>query len=129
MKQFDHASKCLETLRDRGINVSIDDFGTGYSCMSYLHCLPVDSLKIDASFVESLGFGGSATEVRQSSITETIVTLAKSLGLKTVAEGIENENQCLCLQELGVEYGQGFWFSRPLDESQAFRFVQQSQQD
>jgi len=127
MKQFDHASKCLGTLRDRGVNVSIDDFGTGYSCMSYLHCLPVDNLKIDASFVGSLGFNGTTTEVRQSSITETIVTLAKSLGLQTIAEGIENENQCQRLLELGVEYGQGFWFSRPLDEIQALAFLQQNQ--
>ena len=128
MKRFDHASKCLGALRDRGVKVSIDDFGTGYSCMSYLHCLPVDSLKIDASFVERLGFNGSATEVKQSSITGTIVTLAKSLGLQTVAEGIENENQCQRLLELGVEYGQGFWFSRPLEASQALAFVQQNQQ-
>ena len=127
MKRFDHASKCLGALRDRGIKVSIDDFGTGYSCMSYLHCLPVDSLKIDASFVERLGFSGSATEVRQSSITETIVKLAKSVGLETVAEGIENEKQCQHLLDLGVEYGQGFWFSKPLDASEALTFVQQNQ--
>jgi len=108
MKRFDHASKCL-------------------ACMSYLHCLPVDSLKIDASFVERLGFSGSATEVRQASITETIVKLAKSVGLETVAEGIENEKQCQHLLDLGVEYGQGFWFSKPLDASEALTFVQQNQ--
>ena len=67
-------------------------------------------------------------EIRQSSITGTIVALAKSLGLQTVAEGIENENQCQHLLELGVEYGQGFWFSRPLEASQALAFVQQNQQ-
>ena len=125
MKRFDDVSRCLSKLREHGIKISIDDFGTGYSCMSYLHRLPVDCLKIDASFIGLLDFDSRAKNSKRTSLTETIVTLAKSMGLQTVAEGIETENQYQHLLELGVDCGQGFWFSRPLPAEQALAFVQQ----
>ena len=125
MKRFDEVSRRLSKLREYGIKISIDDFGTGYSCMSYLHRLPVDCLKIDASFIGLLDFDSEAKNSKRTSLTETIVTLAKSMGLQTVAEGIETENQYQHLLELGVDCGQGFWLSRPLSASQALAFVRQ----
>ena len=125
MKRFDDVSRRLEKLREYGIKISIDDFGTGYSCMSYLHRLPVDCLKIDASFIKLLDFDSQSENPKRTSLTETIVTLAKSMGLQTVAEGIETENQYQHLLGLGVDSGQGFWFSQPLPSQQALAFVQQ----
>ena len=125
MKRFDEVSRRLKKLREYGIKISIDDFGTGYSCMSYLHRLPVDCLKIDASFIGLLDFDSRAKNSKRTSLTETIVTLAKSMGLKTVAEGIETENQYQHLLELGVDCGQGFWFSQALPNQEALAFVQQ----
>lgn len=94
----------LKQFKSRNIHLSIDDFGTGYSCLSYLHQFPVDSLKIDRSFVnrESL------------EIAKIIITLANSLGMSVVAEGIETEEQRSRLQALGCNYGQGYLFSKPL---------------
>ena len=129
MKRFDDVSRRLNRLRECGIKISIDDFGTGYSCMSYLHRLPVDCLKIDASFIRLLDFDSRARNSKRNSITEAIVTLAKSMGLQTVAEGIETENQYEHLLELGVDCGQGFWFSRPLPNHQALAFVRQNNQE
>ena len=123
MKRFDEVSRCLDELRKQGIKVSVDDFGTGYSCMSYLHRLPVDCLKIDRSFIELLDFDCQKEAAQRTSITQTIVTLAKSMGLKTVAEGIESENQYHHLLNLGVDTGQGYLFSQPLPESEALQFV------
>ena len=125
MKRFDEVSVRLDKLRQHGITISIDDFGTGYSCMSYLHRLPVDSLKIDRSFIETLDFDCRQNDPRRTSITRTIVTLAKSMGLHTIAEGIETENQHQHLLNLGVDIGQGFLFSRPLSATDAFKFVQE----
>ena len=129
MKRFEAVSKRLKKLREHGIKISIDDFGTGYSCMSYLHRLPIDCLKIDASFIKLLDFDSRAKNSRRTSITETIVTLAKSMGLRTVAEGIETENQYQHLLELGVDCGQGFWYSTPLIDREAFAFVKQKNEE
>ena len=125
MKRFDEVSRRLSKLREYGIKISVDDFGTGYSCMSYLHRLPVDCLKIDASFIKLLDFDSRALNSKRTSITQTIVTLAKSMGLRTVAEGIETENQYQHLLELEVDCGQGFLFSHPLPAAEALAYVQQ----
>ena len=96
-------------LRSRQIQISIDDFGTGYSSLGYLHCFPVNSLKIDKSFVSEL-----QTDDRNYSVVKTIIALADQLGLTAVAEGIETQEQLQLLQKLGCQLGQGYLFSKPL---------------
>jgi diguanylate cyclase (GGDEF)-like protein/PAS domain S-box-containing protein len=99
----------LEQLKKLGIQISIDDFGTGYSSLSYLHRLPADTLKIDRSFINQMQEGS-----RNYQVVKTIITLSNLLGLAVVAEGIETQQQLQWLQELGCEFGQGYFFSRPL---------------
>lgn len=101
--RIDNALRTIEELRSAGFNISIDDFGTGYSSLSYLSRMPVDTLKIDRSFVAGLGDPGPA-----SSIIRTITTLADSLELDTVAEGVESPLQLERLKQLGCRNGQGF---------------------
>ncbi|NES98709.1 MAG: EAL domain-containing protein, partial [Desertifilum sp. SIO1I2] len=114
----------LEQLKERGIQLCIDDFGTGYSSLSRLHKLPIDTLKIDRSFV-------SGIEVEQNSckLLATIVTLAESLGLDVIAEGVETPEQVNRLMALPGEckYGQGYLFSKPVDALQAQKLLQQYQ--
>ena len=99
----------MEQLRVMGISISIDDFGTGFSCLSYLKELPVDVLKIDKSFVAQLSI-----ENPDEILVKTIATLAQSMKLKSVAEGVESLDQARRLKELGVSYLQGYYFSRPV---------------
>ncbi|MDJ0706291.1 MAG: EAL domain-containing protein [Leptolyngbyaceae cyanobacterium MO_188.B28] len=99
----------LSQLKARGIQISIDDFGIGYSSLSYLHRLPVDSLKIDRSFIGQMLEGKSKHQ-----IVETIVALSDQLELDTIAEGIETQQQLQQLQRLGYNLGQGYLFAKPL---------------
>ena len=108
----------LLQLKAKGIHLSMDDFGTGYSSLSYLHRLPFDTLKIDRSFISQLGPNGENSE-----IVRTIVLLARNLGLDVVAEGVETAEQLSQLQAIGCEYGQGYFFFRPLDAQSAGRLV------
>jgi len=96
-------------LRNLGIRLSMDDFGTGYSSLSYLHNFPINTLKIDRSFISNKG------EVGDNEIVRTIIMLARNLGLDVVAEGVETTEQLAYLQALDCEYAQGFLFSKPLD--------------
>jgi diguanylate cyclase (GGDEF)-like protein len=100
----------LGSLRELGVRLSVDDFGTGYSSLSYLHRFPVHTLKIDRSFVSRIGADSGPAE-----IVRTVVALAHNLKLDTVAEGIEHREQLDALREMGCEFGQGYYFSRPLD--------------
>jgi diguanylate cyclase (GGDEF)-like protein len=100
----------LKSLKSTGIRIAIDDFGTGYSSLAYLRQFPVDILKIDQSFVS-----GVSETTESAAIVHTLVQLGKLLGLTTVAEGIESSDQCTRLQAEGVDYGQGYLFSRPVD--------------
>jgi diguanylate cyclase (GGDEF)-like protein len=100
----------LKSLKSTGIRVAIDDFGTGYSSLSYLRQFPIDILKIDQSFVM-----GIAETPESAAIVHTLVQLGKLLGLTTVAEGIETDEQWARLEAEGVDYGQGFLFSRPVE--------------
>jgi diguanylate cyclase (GGDEF)-like protein len=109
MENADAAIEMLRGLKSLGVQLSIDDFGTGYSSLNYLHRFPIDTLKVDRSFVSFLERGTENGE-----IVRTIVYLAKALKLDVVAEGIENIRQLNQLQLLGCEYGQGYLFSRPL---------------
>ena len=124
MNSFSLASNCLQELRSQGVSVSVDDFGTGYSCMSYLQKLPVDTLKIDKSFVDLLDSAPADTPVNcELTIAATIVSLAKSLKLKTVAEGIETEHQAELLRQIGADMGQGYYYSKPLPPWEAEEFM------
>lgn len=109
MENAEHTIRILNRLKKLGVQLSIDDFGTGYSSLSYLHRLPFDTLKIDRSFVSAVGESGEGSE-----ILETIISLAKSLKKKVIAEGIETEAQLELLEDLGCEYGQGYLMSKPL---------------
>ncbi len=101
--------RVLSSLSDQGIRLYVDDFGTGYSSLSQLHRFPVDTLKIDRSFIDRMGAGGEDLE-----IVRTIVSLAHNLRLTVLAEGVETEDQLAGLRDLGCEYAQGFLFARPL---------------
>ena len=99
----------LREIRNRNIKLSIDDFGTGYSSLSYLRRFPIDNLKIDRSFIEQMNFDSENFE-----IVRLIITLAKTLGMDTISEGVETPQQLNQLKALGCEFAQGYFFSRPL---------------
>jgi diguanylate cyclase (GGDEF)-like protein/PAS domain S-box-containing protein len=102
----------LHALRDLGIRLLIDDFGTGYSSLSSLQSFPLDSLKIDRTFVSRMEF-----EAEKREIVKTIVSLARTLEMEVVAEGIETPEELAMLRELGCEYGQGYFFSSAVDSA------------
>ena len=108
MRDVDLVIERLNTLRSMGISIAIDDFGTGYSSMQYLQQLPLDKLKIDRSFIEKMNKGADAP------IVTSILSLAQSLGLKTVAEGIEQPEQIEPLSLLGCDEAQGFYYAKPV---------------
>lgn len=110
MENSDSAAVILDQLRARNIHLSIDDFGTGYSSLSYLHRFPVNTLKVDRSFVSRLdGVDGNVA------IVQAIVTLAQTMGMDVVAEGIETVEQQQHLKTIGCEYGQGYLFCKPVN--------------
>lgn len=114
MDNPDLVKALLLQLKERKISLCIDDFGTGYSSLSRLHNFPVNTLKIDRSFVNRIGASGENSEIIQA-----IVSIAKTLNMEVVAEGIENSEQILPLLALQCEYGQGYFFSKPLDSKAA----------
>ena len=119
---MDNPEKAIATLRrlkHLGVQVSIDDFGTGYSSLSYLHRFPIDTLKVDRSFVSMMEDGTENGE-----IVRTVVALAKTLNLDVVAEGIETIHQLHQLRLLGCEYGQGYLFSRAVALEEAAKLVE-----
>ena len=99
----------LRQIRKRNIKLSIDDFGTGYSSLSYLRRFPIDNLKIDRSFIEQMNFDAENFE-----IVRVIITLAKTLGMDAISEGVETPQQLKQLKALGCEFGQGYLFAKPL---------------
>lgn len=108
----------LEELREAGIRIAVDDFGTGYSSLTYLHRLPITTLKIDKAFVDDVD-----RNANNAAITRTILWLAKNFGLETVAEGIETEAQADYLRSLGVGVGQGFLYARPMPDAELRRWI------
>jgi EAL domain-containing protein (putative c-di-GMP-specific phosphodiesterase class I) len=101
----------LREIKSLGVQVAIDDFGTGYSSLGYLHQYPIDFLKIDKLFIDSITEGS-----RASALTRAVVQLGDTLGLRVVAEGVESQYQADVLQEMGCALAQGYLFSRPVDD-------------
>ncbi|WP_231512466.1 bifunctional diguanylate cyclase/phosphodiesterase [Paucibacter sp. KBW04] len=99
----------LDSLRKAGMQVSLDDFGTGYSSLSYLQRLAIDQVKIDKSFVSHLKTGA-----KELALCNAIITMAHALGIEVVAEGVETEEQHRLLLEAGCDFGQGYWYARPM---------------
>ena len=110
MDDVETATEMLKKLRALGIKLSIDDFGTGYSSLSYLHRFPIDTLKVDRSFIVNM-----SEDCENVEIVRTIVSLAQNLGMNVIAEGVETAEQLAALRKLGCEYGQGYLFSKPVD--------------
>ncbi len=111
MSNTEMAIDVLRQLKETGVGLEIDDFGTGYSSLSYLNRLPFDTVKIDRSFIKDLHEKAESTE-----IVRTILDLARSMNMNVVAEGIETTDQMDTLTSLGCDYGQGYYFSKPIDK-------------
>lgn len=120
MEDTESAVTTLKQLRDLGLSLCVDDFGTGYSSLSCLHSLPIQTIKIDRGFVSRMGM-----DVESSEIVRTIVSLARNLNKKVVAEGVETADQLARLEALGCDQAQGFYFSRPVPTDQAGELIQQ----
>ena len=118
MENIDTATEMLRQLRALGVQLSIDDFGTGYSSLSYLHRFPIDTLKVDRSFVMRMVDNNENIE-----IVRTIVMLAQTLGMDVVAEGVETKEQLALLRKLSCENGQGYFFSRPVSVGGAEKII------
>ncbi|WP_158284000.1 EAL domain-containing protein [Azospirillum sp. TSO22-1] len=118
IRNVDMAILILKSLKEMGVKVSIDDFGTGYSSLSYLQRFPVDTLKIDRSFVNDV-----PNDQNDAAIVKAIIGLGSSLGLQVIAEGVETEQQLNFLRESGCHGGQGYLFSPPIPPDDASRFL------
>ena len=114
MDQSEAGIRALRDIRGLGVRLVLDDFGTGYSSLSYLKHLPLDTIKIDRTFVAGI------EEPADRSIVEAVISLAHGLGIGVVAEGIESESQADRLRELGCDLGQGYLFSRPVSAERTF---------
>lgn len=118
MSDVEAAGRTLRALKALGVRVAIDDFGTGYSSLSRVHGLPIDTLKIDKEFV-----GDLTRDPDDEAITATVITMAHSLGLNVIAEGVESDQQLAYLREQGCDEVQGFWLSPPLDAHRCLAFM------
>jgi PAS domain S-box-containing protein len=114
MGDAERSIKVIREVKELGVRISIDDFGTGYSSLSYLRRFPIDTLKIDRSFVSKL-----ESDPEKRAIVRTIVGLAQNLGMDVIAEGTETIEELRYLKSLNCEFGQGYYFSRPLDGDKA----------
>jgi EAL domain-containing protein (putative c-di-GMP-specific phosphodiesterase class I) len=118
VSDIEKATSILSALKQAGISTSLDDFGSGYSSLGYLVRLPIDTLKIDKSFVRAL-----AESQKASTVIRGIVGLARSLGMKTIAEGVECQHQAEELKDAGCDAIQGYLVSRPLDSKAVAEFM------
>lgn len=122
MGDVDSAIDLMLKLKSLDLKLAIDDFGTGYSSLSYLHRFPMDTLKVDQSFV-----GRLEKSDEDRAIINTILTLGLKLGMEVVAEGIETAAQVAILCQEGCNYGQGYFFAKPLTAANALDLLQQPQ--
>lgn len=121
IEDFQKVTEKLKILRGYGIKVSLDDFGTGYSSLSYLKKLPIDTLKIDKTFVDTV-----LTDPATRAIMEFIISMVKTLGLETIAEGVEQEQQFKYLHAIGCNVIQGYYLSRPLSVDALEKLLEES---
>ena len=123
MQDYDRALQGLHLLRNLGCKIALDDFGTGFSCLSYLHRLPIDRVKIDRSFIE---------DIEQNQATQNIIhamaQLCNNLELECVVEGVENQQQLNILDKMDLHIIQGFYFSKPLQQDAALEYLEKSNQ-
>jgi diguanylate cyclase (GGDEF)-like protein/PAS domain S-box-containing protein len=119
MDDFETAAAMLSQLRALGVRLSIDDFGTGYSSLTYLHRFPIDTLKIDRSFITRL-------DKENVEIVRTILMLAENLGMDAVAEGVETQEQMALLRNLSCQSGQGYFFSKPVNITDAEAIISET---
>jgi EAL domain-containing protein (putative c-di-GMP-specific phosphodiesterase class I) len=110
--------RVLAELRELGVRIALDDFGTGYSSLEHLRRFPVDSIKIDKVFIDRVTGG-----LRESALARAIIQLGQTMGLATVAEGVETAEQAAVLRDLGCGYGQGYWFARPMSVDDLGRYL------
>lgn len=120
IQNFDYALKILNAFKEKGIKISLDDFGTGYSSLSYIKNIPADFIKIDISFIR-----GMMENPKDLAIVNTVVVLASKLGMKTIAEGVETEEQLEILNSFGCDMVQGYLFSKPVPEDELLRFLRE----
>jgi EAL domain-containing protein (putative c-di-GMP-specific phosphodiesterase class I) len=121
IENIDAATDILNRLKELGIRILLDDFGTGYSSLSYLHRFPIDTLKIDRSFVTAMNMEKNAE------IVSTILTLAQNLGMDVIAEGVETREQIMKLSDMKCDYVQGFMLSKPLDGPAMSQLIEETQ--
>ena len=112
-------AQILKELKDIGVGLSIDDFGTGYSSLSYLKSYVVDKLKIDRSFIKDIPHNDDGT------IAKTIINLSKGLGIKAIAEGIEEKEQLEFLLKNGCDEVQGYYYSKPIPEDKLIAYIRE----
>lgn len=118
MAQPETARKTLEMCRKAGMGIAIDDFGTGYSSLSYLHAFPINTLKIDQSFVRDMEKNTNSMELVRS-----IITLGQNLNMSIIAEGVENLKEAILLKSMGCHYAQGYYFARPVPKEEVIAIV------
>lgn len=119
MGQPDNAKDTLNMCRKAGMSVSIDDFGTGYSSLSYLHYFPIDTLKIDQSFIRDMTKNDGSLE-----LVKSIIALGKNMKMKTIAEGVEEKHEAEILKDLQCDYVQGYYFAKPASEKEITSMTQ-----
>lgn len=118
MDQPDNAKDTLAMCRKAGMSIAIDDFGTGYSSLSYLHYFPIDTLKIDQQFVRDM-----TKNENSMALIKSIIALGKNMKMKIIAEGVENKEEATALAELGCEMAQGYYFARPMPETDVIKLI------
>ena len=123
MCDVNEVSEKVNNLKDIGINISIDDFGTGYSSLSYLKKLPIQTIKIDKSFIRDI-----CTDDDDKAIVKATINMALSLNIDIIAEGVENLEQVKILRSYGCQYFQGYYFSKPIDKQNFIKFCEFKQQ-
>ena len=120
IQNFTYALKILNAFKEKGIKILLDDFGTGYSSLSYIKNIPADFIKIDISFIRSM-----MENPKDLAIVNTVVVLASKLGMKTIGEGVETEEQLEILKSFGCDMVQGYLFSKPVPEDEILQFLKE----